>query len=509
MRLVQPGAPLDGPYVVVAADGRLSAARALAGTANQIALADGGAGGSLTLSIPDTFTLPNASPTFTGLTLSGLTASRLLASDGSKALASVADLASWVAGTADRVTVTADGDGSITLSGPQDLAAASSPAFTGLTLTGSQTVAGYLRVGSNSAPQNTTAGDITGVRIAIGVDSAFGTSGRIARFAGTNTNTASGADMGINVEQTIAHTANSSTEHRAINFRNVITPSSGATSSRIQGGYFNNTNRSDAAITNMVGVVGFGLNIDSSSPSTVGAVTNVYGFDARVFARPSGSSTVAVTNAVAYDTTLWIQNSGATITSAYGFRLVAPGSGSTITSLAAFASAAVTRGTNNVGLLLGTTTIPSGNHGIYNQASGAAHIVEVVKGFASQTANLTEWRNSSDTVLTSVDKDGKFAVLAGLVDGVNIVVGTSSGTKIGTATTQKIGFWNTTPVIQQALSAYTSDDESGAYTGIDSLQVGTVYATVSDLNQLRVAYETLRAAHDDLRTKLQTTGIVA
>lgn len=35
-----------------------------------------------------------------------------------------------------------------------------------------------------------------------------------------------------------------------------------------------------------------------------------------------------------------------------------------------------------------------------------------------------------------------------LNDAVNLVFGTTTGTKIGTATTQKIGFWNTTPIVQ-------------------------------------------------------------
>lgn len=35
------------------------------------------------------------------------------------------------------------------------------------------------------------------------------------------------------------------------------------------------------------------------------------------------------------------------------------------------------------------------------------------------------------------------------VDAVNIVAGTTTGTKIGTATTQKLGFYNATPVVQQ------------------------------------------------------------
>ena len=96
-----------------------------------------------------------------------------------------------------------------------------------------------------------------------------------------------------------------------------------------------------------------------------------------------------------------------------------------------------------------------------------------------------------------------------LSDGYNMAFGSSTGTKIGTATTQKLGFWNVAPVVQQVTAAYTSDGEGAAYTGIDNLQAGSVYATVADLNQLRVAYETLRASYDDLLTKLKNTGIVA
>lgn len=50
----------------------------------------------------------------------------------------------------------------------------------------------------------------------------------------------------------------------------------------------------------------------------------------------------------------------------------------------------------------------------------------------------------------------------------------------------------------RTFSAYTSDPESAAYTGIDNAQAGTVYATVADLNQLRTAYETLRAHAEEI-----------
>ena len=60
-----------------------------------------------------------ANPVFTGLTLTGLTASRLVWTDSNKALESK-DLVDLVVGTANRVTVTDDSTGGIVLTTPQD-----------------------------------------------------------------------------------------------------------------------------------------------------------------------------------------------------------------------------------------------------------------------------------------------------------------------------------------------------------------------------------------------------
>jgi hypothetical protein len=59
---------------------------------------------------------------------SSLTPSRLIATTPEGTLIAV-NLVDWIAGTANRVTVTDDADGSVTLSGPQDLATTSSPRF--------------------------------------------------------------------------------------------------------------------------------------------------------------------------------------------------------------------------------------------------------------------------------------------------------------------------------------------------------------------------------------------
>ena len=47
--------------------------------------------------------------------VSGLTASRILATNAAKKFVSITDLTSWIAGTANQITATSDGDGTLTL----------------------------------------------------------------------------------------------------------------------------------------------------------------------------------------------------------------------------------------------------------------------------------------------------------------------------------------------------------------------------------------------------------
>lgn len=49
----------------------------------------------------------------------------------------------------------------------------------------------------------------------------------------------------------------------------------------------------------------------------------------------------------------------------------------------------------------------------------------------------------------------------------NIVFGTTTGTKIGTGTTQKIGFWDATPVVQQSHIADPSADSASLKVAVD------------------------------------------
>jgi hypothetical protein len=139
------------------------------GTVNQVYVTDDG-DGSITLSLPQDID-PGASVTFKditvdatavvnnlfanyiedasanigylvvehALTLDTLTPNRLVASDGSKNLVS-SDLVNWVTGTLNQINITDDGDGSITLSLPQDIDIGASVHFDNLLIDSTATI---------------------------------------------------------------------------------------------------------------------------------------------------------------------------------------------------------------------------------------------------------------------------------------------------------------------------------------------------------------------------------
>jgi hypothetical protein len=90
-----------------------------------------------------------ATPGYDTIKLTDLTASRLVASNADKELVST-DASSWVAGTTNQVNVTDDGDGTATLSTPQDIHTGATPTFAGMTLTGNLLM-GANGVGYNAA----------------------------------------------------------------------------------------------------------------------------------------------------------------------------------------------------------------------------------------------------------------------------------------------------------------------------------------------------------------------
>ena len=100
-----------------------------------------------------------------------------------------------------------------------------------------------------------------------------------------------------------------------------------------------------------------------------------------------------------------------------------------------------------------------------------------------------------------------------ITDGKNIIVNTTTGTKIGTATDQKIGFWNATPVVQPSAytQTYATADKTHAADGstdvatADLVDDGGTYnagwcdTVVTMCNEIKADFNLLRATLTDLK----------
>jgi hypothetical protein len=65
-----------------------------------------------------------------------------------------------------------------------------------------------------------------------------------------------------------------------------------------------------------------------------------------------------------------------------------------------------------------------------------------------------------------------------ILDGINLTVGSTTGTQIGTATTQKLGFFGHTPAVQPTMGAATA---SSSYTSTEQEMLQAVYNAVRAL----------------------------
>jgi hypothetical protein len=156
----------------------------------------------------------------------------------------------------------------------------------------------------------------------------------------------------------------------------------------------------------------------------------------------------------------------------------------------------------DVGYSLNICRADSGTVGTYSPAIGSADVLGNIRFSGSDGTEFIEgakisavadgtWGTADGPtrLVFSVTADGSASPTEALrissnraitvSDGGNVVLGTTTGTKIGTATTQKLGFYNATPVVQPAAVA-------DATTAVD---------VITQLN--------------DLLAKLRTLGIIA
>ena len=100
----------------------------------------------------------------------------------------------------------------------------------------------------------------------------------------------------------------------------------------------------------------------------------------------------------------------------------------------------------------------------------------------SGAAPLALRTNGSDR--WTIDSSGHLTA----ADALNIIVNATTGTKIATATTQKLGFWNATPVVQQV----------GGVTITNNVTAGGVDNTIANYTDLTIYANDAAAIRNNL-----------
>ena len=139
-----------------------------------------------------------------------------------------------------------------------------------------------------------------------------------------------------------------------------------------------------------------------------------------------------------------------------------------------------------------------------NYAAIEAKIIDASDGTEDGQLNLQVQNAGSLTTQLSID-----ANLLTLTDAVNFALGTSTGTKIGTATSQKLAFFNATPVVQQsAIANITTTASSGTLpTANGSVTIANAAsATTTELLEFCVELE---SKLESALAVLRTFGLIA
>ncbi len=109
----------------------------------------------------------------------------------------------------------------------------------------------------------------------------------------------------------------------------------------------------------------------------------------------------------------------------------------------------------------------------------AAGALTVAASFPSTAhVRLATVVTGTSTITSIADARVACTVIGSFLDGVNFSFGSTTGTKIGTASTQKIGFFGHTPAVQPTMGAATA---SSNYTSVEQGMLQAVYNTVRAL----------------------------
>ncbi|MDB5175393.1 MAG: Poly(Beta-D-mannuronate) epimerase 7 [Candidatus Saccharibacteria bacterium] len=126
-------------------------------------------------------------------------------------------------------------------------------------------------------------------------------------------------------------------------------------------------------------------------------------------------------------------------------------------------------GTTFTGVTGGALAMPNGTI-IWQLNSNSPHDTFMLRAADGASVGVLQYGADLGGSSLFMDQAITFVGPPTLNDGTNLAVGTSSGSKIGTATTQKIGFHGATPTIQQTGTPAAATDLATALTLVNDLR---------------------------------------
>lgn len=150
-----------------------------------------------------------------------------------------------------------------------------------------------------------------------------------------------------------------------------------------------------------------------------------------------------------------------------------------------------TFGVNGITFNTAAGTVTAATRGIYQMSTG----------LFINTPSATDHRLGVNGVSVFAVGDTSLT----LAEAMNLIIGTTTGTKICTATSQKLGFWNATPIVQPAGANQAAiTDSTGGTAGFTLSDVGAV-PTQANIND---NFASLNRQVDAIRTALVNAGII-
>ena len=180
----------------------------------------------------------------------------------------------------------------------------------------------------------------------------------------------------------------------------------------------------------------------------------------------------------------------------------------TITSTSANALAVgVTGATHPVFNVDASTASVATGMDVVGAAAGAGIAVKALSSTTNES--MTFDAKGSGTITLNGTATGAVVIGHGLTinDAGNIALGTTTGTQIGTATSQKLGFFGTTPVVQQAGATGVASPATVTTASTSTTPFG--YATSTQADTIASELATTVTAVNALITQLAALGLIA